>query len=367
MRTRWGILATGNIAAAFAADLARTPGAELVAVGSRSQAAADGFARRHAVPRAYGSWAELAGDPDIDVVYVATPHSAHYAASALCLEGGKAVLCEKPFTLDLASATALVELAAQRDLFLMEAMWMRTNPAIRRLVELVAHGAIGEVRAVHADFGLAEDLPPTHRLRTRELGGGALLDLGVYPVTFAHLLLGEPADISAWAQLSPEGIDENTAMLFGYGRPHVPRSPSTDMRPSRPHVPRSPTTDMRPSRPHVPRSPTTDMRPNTGALATLTCSLVADTPRVAAVSGTRGRIELARGFFRPDAFRLYRGDFPETVRIPYDGDGYVHEALEVQRCLAAGLRESPLVPLSDTLAVMRTLDAVRSLIGVSYP
>jgi predicted dehydrogenase len=325
MRTRWGILATGNIAGAFAADLARTPGADLVAVGSRSQAAADEFARRYGVPRAYGSWAELAADPDIDVVYVATPHSAHHAASALCLEGGKAVLCEKPFTLDLAQATSLVELAAARGLFLMEAMWMRTNPAIRRLVELVGHGAIGEVRAVHADFGLAGDLPPTHRLRARELGGGALLDLGVYPVTFAHLLLGEPAEISAWAALSPEGVDENTGMLFGYGRP------------------------------------------NTGALATLTCSLVADTPRVAAVSGTRGRIELARGFFRPDTLRLYRGDFPETIRIPYDGEGYVHEALEVQRCLADGLTSSPLVPLTDTLAVMRTLDAVRALIGVRYP
>ncbi len=325
MRTRWGILATGNIAGAFAADLARTPGAELVAVGSRSQAAADGFARRYGVPRAYGSWADLAGDPDIDVVYVATPHSAHYAASALCLESGKAVLCEKPFTLDLASAAELVELAARRGLFLMEAMWMRTNPAIRRLVDLVGQGAIGEVGAVHADFGLAEDLPPTHRLRARELGGGALLDLGVYPVTFAHLLLGEPTQISAWARLSPEGVDENTGMLFGYGQS------------------------------------------STGALATLTCSLVADTPRVAAVSGTRGRIELGRGFFRPDTLRLYRGEFPETLRIPYDGDGYVHEATEVQRCLANGLTSSPLVPLSDTLAVMRTLDAVRSLIGVSYP
>jgi predicted dehydrogenase len=351
MRTRWGILATGNIAAAFAADLARTPGAELVAVGSRSQAAADEFARRYGLARAYGSWADLAGDPDIDVVYVATPHSAHYAASALCLEGGKAVLCEKPFTLDLASANKLVELAARRGLFLMEAMWMRTNPAIRRMVELVEQGAIGEVRAVHADFGLAEDLPPTHRLRARELGGGALLDLGVYPVTFAHLLLGEPAEISAWARLSPEGVDENTGMLFGYGRPHAGRSPPTD---------------VRPSRPHAGRWPTTDMRSNTGALATLTCSLVADTPRVAAVSGTRGRIELARGFFRPDTLALYRGDAHETVRVPYKGDGYVHEAIEVQRCLANGLTSSPLVPLTDTLAVMRTLDAVRSRIGVSY-
>ena len=319
MTVRWGILATGTIAGAFAEDLARVPDAELVAVGSRTPERAREFAARFGVPRAYGSWAELTADPDVDVVYVATPHSAHHAAARLCLEAGRAVLCEKPFTLDLATATDLVELARERGLFLMEAMWMRCNPAIRRLVELVAAGRIGEVRAVHADFGLASRLPAGHRLHARELGGGALLDLGVYPVSFAHLFLGEPTTIAAWATLSPQQVDENTGMLFGYGD---------------------------------------------GALATLTCSLVTDTPRVASVSGTEGRVELARGFFRPETLVLYRDEHVETISVPYEGLGYVHEILEVHRCLGLGLTESPLVPLADTLAVMRTLDAVRAQIGV---
>ena len=319
--TRWGILSTGGIASTFATDLARTPGAELLAVGSRTAAAAKDFAGRFAIPRAYGSWAELAADPDLDVVYVATPHSAHYEATDLLLRGGKAVLCEKPFTLDVAQATALVDLAAQRGLFLMEAMWMRCTPAIRRLVQLVSTGAIGEVRAIHADFGLSMALPPTHRLRARELGGGALLDLGVYPVAFAQLFLGEPDRIAAWAALSPQGVDENTGLLFGYA---------------------------------------------SGALATLSCSLVADTPRIASITGTAGRVEIARGFFRPDTLVLHQGDLTEMIPVPYEGDGYVHEALEVQRCLADGLISSPLVPLADTLAVMRTLDAARAQIGVHY-
>jgi predicted dehydrogenase len=321
MSTRWGILATGTIARAFAEDLALVPGAELVAVGSRSSAAAREFAQRFAIPRAYGSWAELAADPDVEVVYVATPHSAHYPAAKLLLASGKAVLCEKPFTLDLAQATELVELARSRALFLMEAMWMRCNPAILRLVELVADGRIGAVRTVHADFGVAVALPPTHRMHARELGGGALLDLGVYPVSFAHLFLGEPTDISAWASLTPQRVDDNTGMLFGY---------------------------------------------DNGALATLTCSMVADTPHVAAICGTEGRVEVARRFLRPDTLVLHQGETGVAMTVPYQGLGYVHEAVEVQRCLAAGLTESPLVPLDDTLAVMRTLDRVRAQIGVSY-
>lgn len=323
MRVRWGILATGKIAAAFAEDLRRLPDAELTAVGSRSVEAATAFAARFDIPRAYGSWAELTDDPDVDVVYVATPHAAHHAAARACLSAGKAVLCEKAFTLNTAQADDLVQLASKRGLFLMEAMWMRCNPAIRRLVELVADGAIGDLRVVHADLGLAGPFASNHRLRVPELGGGALLDLGVYPVTLAHLLLGAPATICAWTRRSLEGVDDNTGILLGY---------------------------------------------DSGALAALSCSLVADTPRSAAVSGTGGRIEVPREFHRADTLLLTRGGgTTETITVPYEGRGYVHEAAEVMRCLRAGLTESPLVPLTDTLAVMRTLDAVRQQIGVSYP
>jgi predicted dehydrogenase len=318
---RWGILATGTIAGVLAEDLALVPDAELVAVGSRTPEAAQRFAQRYHVPRAYGSWAELAADPDVDVVYVATPHSAHHAAARMCLEAGKHVLCEKAFTLDLATTLDLVDLARERGLFLMEAMWMRCNPAIRRLVDLVASGRIGEVRAVHADFGFASREPATHRLHARELGGGALLDLGVYVVSFAHLFLGEPASIAAWATLSAERVDTNTGMLFGY---------------------------------------------DSGALATLTCTFLASTPQIASVSGTQGRVELAHGFYRPESLVLHRDGEVETIPVPYEGLGYVHEIREVQRCLGLGLTESPLVPLADTVGVMRTLDAVRAQIGVTY-
>jgi predicted dehydrogenase len=259
---RWGILATGSIAAAFTEDLGLLPDAEVFAVASRTQAAADAFAARYGIPHAYGDWEQLAADERVDVVYVATPHSAHHDAAALCLDAGRAVLCEKPLTMDAAEARALVELARGRGVFLMEAMWMRCNPAIRRIVEVIGDGAIGAVQTVHADFGILGPTDPAHRLRNPALGGGALLDLGVYPVSFAHLLLGRPAQVRAWSSLTPEGVDANTGVLLGY---------------------------------------------QDGALAALSCGIVAGTPCRAVVAGEGGRIELPPVFFRPNHFTLRRG------------------------------------------------------------
>ncbi|MFD8551803.1 Gfo/Idh/MocA family protein [Streptomyces fradiae] len=323
-RVRWGVLATGGIAASFTRDLLDMPDdAEVVAVASRTAASARAFAERFGIPRAYGSWAELAADDGVDVVYVATPHAAHRAAAGLCLEAGRAVLCEKPFTLNAREAGELVALARERGTFLMEAMWMYCNPAVRRLVELVRDGAIGEIRTVHADFGLVAPDDPGHRLRDPAAGGGALLDLGVYPVAFAQLLLGEPDRVAANALLSPEGVDLNTGVLLGW---------------------------------------------DSGAAGLLSCSVVADTPLTASVTGTAGRIEFPRGFFFPEGFTLFRdGREPEEVRVELRRDSYQYQAAEVMRCLRAGESESPLVPLDGTLAVMRTLDAVRDLVGVRYP
>ncbi|MGC4762590.1 Gfo/Idh/MocA family protein [Micromonospora sp. DT46] len=320
--TRWGILSTGQIAARFAEDLRLVPGAELVAVGSRTAESARRFAARHGVPRAYASWAELAADDELDVVYVATPHAAHHQAALTCLAAGRAVLLEKPFTLDLATSVELVDTARAAGVFLMEAMWMRTNPLIRRVCELVADGAIGTVTNVRADFGLAGPFPPEHRLRARTLGGGALLDLGVYPVSLAHLLLGVPDHVRSWAKLSPERVDENTGIVLGY---------------------------------------------DSGAVAALTCGLVGATPVTAAVTGTAGRIELPELFFRPGSVTLHRaGAEPETITGELVGGGYQYEAAEVQRCLAEGLLESPLVPHAATLEVMALLDTIRAQIGVDY-
>ncbi|MEU0406216.1 Gfo/Idh/MocA family oxidoreductase [Streptomyces griseorubiginosus] len=323
---RWGILATGGIAAAFTADLVDLPDAEVVAVASRSEASAKAFAERFGIERAYGEWGALAEDADIDVVYVATPHSAHRAAAGLCLSAGRNVLCEKAFTLNAREAEELVGLAKDGGRFLMEAMWMYCNPLIRRLKTLVDDGAIGDVRTVQADFGLAGPFPPAHRLRDPAQGGGALLDLGVYPVSFAQLLLGEPSDVTAKAVLSEEGVDLQTGALLSY---------------------------------------------DSGALASLHCSLTGGTATIASVTGSLGRIDIPNGFFHPDRFVLHRDgrDPEEFVADPADGprNSLKHEAREVMRALRAGETESPLVPLEGTLAVMRTLDAVRDRIGVHYP
>ncbi|MGC0341271.1 Gfo/Idh/MocA family protein [Streptomyces sp. SLBN-8D4] len=323
---RWGILATGGIAAAFTADLVDLPDAEVVAVASRSEASAKAFAERFGIERAYGEWGALAEASDIDVVYVATPHAAHRAAAGLCLTAGRNVLCEKAFTLNTREAEELVGLAKDHGRFLMEAMWMYCNPLVRRLKALVDDGAIGEVRTVQADFGLAGPFPPSHRLRDPAQGGGALLDLGVYPVSFAHLLLGEPSDVTAKAVLSEEGVDLQTGALLSW---------------------------------------------DSGALASLHCSLTGGTATIAAVTGSLGRIDIPNGFFHPDRFVLHRDgrDPEEFVADPADGprNSLKHEAREVMRALRAGETESPLVPLEGTLAVMRTLDAVRDRIGVRYP
>ncbi|MFG3138196.1 Gfo/Idh/MocA family protein [Streptomyces sp. NPDC048211] len=323
---RWGVLATGGIAATFTADLQAMPDAEVVAVASRTDASAKAFAERFGIPRAYGNWAALVADEDVDVVYVATPHSAHREATALALEAGKHVLCEKAFTINEREARELVELARDRGLFLMEAMWTYCNPVIRRMTELVRDGAIGEIRTVQADFGFAGDFGAEHRLRDPALGGGALLDLGVYPVSFAQLLLGEPDRVQAHALLSPEGVDLNTGMLLSW---------------------------------------------DSGANALLSCSLVGHHPTAATVIGTAGRIDFPEGFFFPKRFVLHR-DGEEAREItsgpgPQGLTGMQFEAAEVMRAVRAGETESPLVPLDGSLAVMRTLDAVRERVGVRYP
>jgi predicted dehydrogenase len=319
---RWGVIATGGIARTFVEDLLLIPDAEVAAVGSRTQTAADAFAMRYEIPRAYGDWASLAADGGVDVVYVATPHSAHRAAAKLCLAGGRAVLCEKPLTLDAPTSQDLIDTARAAGLFLMEAMWSRSNPIIRRVADLVADGAIGEVTAVHADFGIAGPFAPTHRLRDPLLGGGGLLDLGIYPITLAHLVLGRPDSIEAWASLTPEGVDQQTGLLFGY---------------------------------------------ESGALATLTCGILGATGNTARVTGRKGRIDLPAPFHRPTYLTLHReAAEPEVIEAPLAGHGYVPEVEEVHRCLRAGLIESPLVPHATTLEVMSIMDGIRAKVGVSY-
>jgi predicted dehydrogenase len=316
----WGILSTGHIAATFARDLALLPHeAKLAAVGSRSLAKAAAFAREHGVARAYGSYAELAADDAVDVVYVASTHNDHFESARLCLDAGKAVLVEKPMTVTAAESEALVALARSNDLFLMEAVWTRTNPLVRKAAELVRSGELGAVRHVAASFGFAFEGDASHRLLDPGQAGGAILDLGVYPVHGTNLFLGEPAAVLGYGSRASTGVDSHAAATLAY--------PATDSRPA--------------------------------ATASVLCSMEATLPTRLEVYCTAGRVEIDN-FIRPDTMSVWRGnaadDSLETFTTSWPGRGYTFEAQEVMRCLRAGEIESPLVPWADSLACMRTLE-----------
>jgi predicted dehydrogenase len=319
---RWGILGTGNIAKKFATGLATVPNAALAAVGSRSRESADAFAEKFSIPRRHASYEALAADPDIDVVYVSTPHPMHKANALLCLEAGKAVLCEKPFTLNAADTAEVVATARRKRRFLMEAMWTRFLPAIAKARELLREGAIGETRLVQADFGFRTGVKAESRLFDLALGGGALLDVGIYPISFASMIYGrQPTRIDAQATIGTTGVDEQTAMLFGY---------------------------------------------DGGASALLSTAIRINTPQDAYILGTDGHIQIPT-FWKADKLTVKRGANTETLALPFIGNGYSHQAIEVQRCLREGLLESPTMPHDESIAIMATMDQVRARIGLKYP
>jgi predicted dehydrogenase len=321
---RWGIIGTGGMAAAFAEDLARLGGdAALVAVGSRARETAGAFADRFAIPRRHASAAALAADPEVDVAYVATPHALHREHSLLCLEAGKPVLCEKPFALSAREAREMVACARRRGLFLMEALWTRTLPAVREALALLAAGAIGAPRLCSADFGFHDEPRPGSILYERALGGGALLDVGVYPVALASWVLGRPERVEALARIGAGGVDEVTAAVLGYPG---------------------------------------------GALALLHAAIRLETPQEAVIAGDAGTLRLHAPWWKATRLTLARpGAADVTSEHPYPGAGFHLEAAEVARCLRAGLLESPLLPLDGTVAVMDTLDEIRARIGLRYP
>lgn len=328
-RVGWGILSTGHIASVFARDLRLlSEEAEPVAVCSREMARARGFAADHGLARAYGSVAELAADEDVDVVYVASVHSNHYAAALSFVEAGKAVLVEKPLTVTAAEAGQLIAAARERRVFVMEAVWTRTNPLIRRAVELVRNGTIGAVRHVGASFGFAFGGAPNHRLLDPQQAGGAVLDLGVYPVHGVDLFLGEPSGLAGFGSLGSTGVDTHAAALLRFA--------------------------ATPDR--------------AAATATVACSLETDLPTRLEVFGREGRL-VFDSFIRPEELLVFRGHDPRTeperliTQIP--GAGYTFEAQEVMRCLRAGAVESPLVPWESTLGAMRTLDRWRAAVSAS--
>ncbi len=318
---RWGILATGKIATAFAEDLAVLPDCEIAAVAARRLESADEFAGRHGASRAYGDYRALVADPDVDIVYVATPHALHREHVELAIEAGKAVLCEKALTLNAGDAKALVAQARERGVFFMEGMWMRCHPLMRRLQQLADAGAFGALRQVRADLGFRVDRPPTDRLLDPALGGGALLDMGIYPLTFAHLFLGEPSTVVAAATLSPAGVDLDVALALAY---------------------------------------------DSGATASLTSSMTSWSPRTASIATDLGRLDVPAPFHHPGTATWTCDGHTETLTGEVIGTGLANEAQEVVRCLRAGETESPLVPLDETVALMELMDGIRRDIGVRY-
>ena len=329
---RWGIIGTGGIARRFVADLALLPDAEVVAIGSRTAAGAAGFGDQFGISRRHASYADLVADPEVDVVYVATPHPFHAEHALQVIDAGKPVLVEKPFAMDAGEARMIADAARDAGVFCMEAMWTRFLPHMTRLREMLAAGVLGEIVALSADQGIRFEPDPDHRLFAPELGGGALLDLGIYPFSFASMVLGPAETVRAAATPAFTGVDQTTSAVLTYP---------------------------------------------TGAHALLVCTSGAATPMRAWVAGSQGRIEIDRPWYQATSFTLTRSDgsterfdTPAGVVVDHPGGrakGLRFEAAEVARCLRLGLLESPVLPLDETVSIIGTLDEVRDQIGLAYP
>ncbi len=311
---RWGVLGTGGIAHTFASDLVFTDEGIITAVGSRTKNRADAFGDEFSIPHRYSSYEDLVADPDVDVIYVATPNPFHHANAMLALEHDKPVLVEKAFTMTGAEARDLVRVARERRLFMMEAMWTRFLPHVVAIRELIANDELGEIVTVEADHGQWFERDPTSRLFAPELGGGALLDLGVYPVSFASMIFGAPERLTALVDPAFTGVDGQVSMLFGYGG---------------------------------------------GAHAVLTCTSGARSATRACITGVKARIEVDSDFYAPSSFTLInRNGDQQRFEFPHQGRGLRHQAVEVARCVNGGLLESPVMPLDETVAIMETMEKV---------
>jgi len=326
-KINWGIIATGNIAGKFCHQFKGVNKGKLMAVGSRFYRKEKEFAQKFGIDRFYGSYEECAGDPDVDVIYIATPHNLHYECICMCLEAGKAVLCEKPFTLNYRQTKEVITLARRKQLFLMEAMWMRFNPAIVKTREYIASKTIGKIVSIYADFGFFSPFDRASRLYRRELGGGALLDIGVYPISFAVMLLGKPSTIKSVSIIGETGVDEQNAILFQY---------------------------------------------TAGQIAQLSSGFRANTNREAYVYGTEGCIKLDASWHRSLKLTLFQNERREpkpvkTIRFAGKSQGLHLQANHVIECLDRGLTESPVMPLAHTLLVMEIMDKLRAEWGVEYP
>jgi predicted dehydrogenase len=319
---RWGVIGPGHIAAGFADAMTMVEGGKIVAVASRAVDRADAFGDRYGVTTRYGDYAAMADDPNVDVVYVATPQSRHADDTIMMLRAGKHVLCEKPFALSAGQAQRMVDEARAQGLFLMEAIWSRFLPAYRVLVDAVGSGRIGEPMLVEADFGFRRPLDPDDRLFRADLGGGGLLDLGIYPLQLCTLLLGPVEGVAAQGVIGETGVDELVAAV---------------------------------------------LRHRHGRLGVIKAALRVNMACAARVSGTDGAIEIPPLMHCPNAIRIFSSAGVDDVDASYEGNGLRFEIDEVHRCLADGRTESDVMPLSDTLRLAGTLDDIRHQIGLVFP
>jgi dihydrodiol dehydrogenase / D-xylose 1-dehydrogenase (NADP) len=319
----WGILGTGRIATQFLEGLSNATGAQVTAVGSRAQDSAKIFGERFNIPNCYEGYENLVNDPELDVVYVSSPNTFHYEHSLSALRAGKAVLCEKPFTLNAHEAHELVHQARQRKLFLMEGMWTRFFPIMDRLRELLADRVIGEVHTLIADSGIRRSMETKERLFRLDLGGGALLDLGVYPISLASMIFGNPERIKVMAHFGEYEVDERMGILLGY--------------------------------------------PN-GSLASLYTAIRTESPKEALILGSKGMIRIHANFITPTRLTItVNGESEQVIEESMLGNGMHFEADEIMRCLRAGEVESPLMPLDESVRIMETLDSIRAQLDFKFP
>jgi len=321
---RWGILSTGKIAHKFVQDLKLVPEAQVVAVGSRNQASADEFADLYNIPHRHSSYEALVADPDVDVIYIATPHAMHYENSLLCLNAGKHVLCEKAFTLNAKQAREVIALARQKNLFIMDAIWTRFMPSMYEVRRMLHEGTLGEVQMVNATFGFKPAYDPEARLFNPELGGGTLLDIGIYPIQLAFMVYGQkPDSFLTTAHIGTTGVDERTGIILQYSG---------------------------------------------GRTATINTAFTMQLSNDATIYGTNGYLHLHAPFWNTSTMTLHiTGQDPKLISTPLTGFGYAHEIMEVHTCLDANQTESQWMPLDETIALMETMDALRAAWGVVYP
>lgn len=318
----YGIIGPGRIAGSYCRALEQRPDSRIFAIASRDGQRAQEFARQFKAVKWYDSYEALVTDPDVDVVYIATPHSFHEQQSILCLNHRKPVVCEKPLALSAASAGRIIDTARANKTFVMEGMWSRFNPAIIKAKELIDDGVIGKVRHLSADFGFQKPYDPKSRLYDLTLAGGSILDVGVYPLFLALFILGRPGSISASAQLAPTGADESCAVALKYPG---------------------------------------------GAMAQLFSSMLVETKKEAVISGTRGMIVLHTPWYKSMALTVIRNNNEEKISLPYDGNGFEFQIEEVNRCLSEGITESALLTHDFTIMKAQVSDEIIRQAGVVYP